>query len=70
MVGPTCCDSWRARELRPGIEQSFVFMSGGAFTPSRAQFLATVANPRLDKPFTAAQLRGALDRLLAGRRTP
>jgi CheY-like chemotaxis protein len=49
-------------EKYPGIERRFVFMTGGAFTPRAAEFLATVRNPRLDKPFDLATLRSIVDR--------
>ena len=44
-------------ERKPGVEKRFVFMTGGAFTPRAAEFLATMRNPRLDKPFDLAALR-------------
>jgi len=50
----------RARGARPGIERRFVFMTGGTFTARSAQFLASVPNARLDKPFSATQLSDAL----------
>jgi PAS domain S-box-containing protein len=59
----------RARALRPGIERRFVFMSGGAFTTLSGQFLASVPNATLEKPFSAAQLQGAIDGVLGGRRS-
>jgi PAS domain S-box-containing protein len=40
----------------PGLERRFVFMTGGAFTPREANFLAGVVNRRLEKPFDAAGL--------------
>ncbi len=40
----------------PGLERRFVFMTGGAFTPRAADFLAASRNPRLDKPFDMATL--------------
>jgi two-component system cell cycle sensor histidine kinase/response regulator CckA len=54
----------RARRTRPGVERRFVFMTGGTFTARSAQFLASVPNARLDKPFSAAQLGEALARVL------
>jgi PAS domain S-box-containing protein len=45
----------------PGMERRFVFMTGGAFTPMAEEFLASVRNRRLDKPFDVATLRLAID---------
>jgi CheY-like chemotaxis protein len=44
----------------PGVERRFVFMTGGAFTPRAANFLAEVGNRRLEKPFDAAALKAAV----------
>jgi CheY-like chemotaxis protein len=44
-------------ERKPSLAKRFVFMTGGAFTPRAAEFLATMRNPRLDKPFDLASLR-------------
>ena len=35
----------------PEIAARMVFLTGGAYSPSAASFLAKVSNPRLDKPF-------------------
>jgi PAS domain S-box-containing protein len=48
------------RELarkRAGFESRLVFMTGGAFTPRAAEFLANVSNPRLEKPFDLRQVQ-------------
>jgi PAS domain S-box-containing protein len=42
------------RADRPGLERRIVFMSGGAFTSSTAEFLASVDNRRVEKPFDVA----------------
>jgi CheY-like chemotaxis protein len=39
------------REQHPGLEGRIVFMTGGAFTPRAVEFLASVDNRRLEKPF-------------------
>jgi PAS domain S-box-containing protein len=39
------------RRNRPGLEQSIVFMTGGVFDPAVADFLASVPNECVDKPF-------------------
>ena len=46
-----------AKRLRPGVEESFVFMTGGAFTPQGQEFLAGVPNAVLHKPFDMSALR-------------
>jgi PAS domain S-box-containing protein len=47
-------------QRHPGLERRFVFMTGGAFTPRAAEFLAQVKNLRLEKPFETAVLRAAV----------
>jgi CheY-like chemotaxis protein len=42
----------RIRGRRPGYEKRIVFMTGGAFTARAAEFLASVDNRRLEKPFS------------------
>jgi PAS domain S-box-containing protein len=49
-------------ERKPGVEKRFVFMTGGAFTQRAAEFLATMRNPRLDKPFDLAALRAIVSK--------
>jgi PAS domain S-box-containing protein len=46
----------------PGLERRFIFMTGGAFTPRAAEFLAQVSNRRLEKPFETAVLRATVAR--------
>jgi CheY-like chemotaxis protein len=46
----------------PGLEERFVLMTGGAFTPRATAFLARVHNRRLEKPFDGATLRAAVAR--------
>jgi CheY-like chemotaxis protein len=36
----------------PGLEDRIVFMTGGAFTAGAADFLTSVPNRRLEKPFS------------------
>jgi PAS domain S-box-containing protein len=48
--------------LMPGmsgmdLENRIVFMTGGAFTPRAGEFLATVGNPRIEKPFDLNEVR-------------
>jgi CheY-like chemotaxis protein len=50
----------RLLATRPQLAERMVFMTGGAFTPRAAEFLATVANPTLGKPFSRDDLLAAL----------
>jgi PAS domain S-box-containing protein len=45
---------------QPGLEQRFVFMTGGAFTPRATEFLAQVKNRRLEKPFETSVLKATV----------
>jgi PAS domain S-box-containing protein len=49
-------------EKRPGLQRRFVFMTGGAFTARAADFLASVRNRKLDKPFDLETLRAIVER--------
>jgi PAS domain S-box-containing protein len=44
----------------PNLEKRVVFMTGGAFTPRADQFLSTVSNPWLEKPFDLRAVRAIL----------
>ena len=55
LTGMDVYDALRAQH--PGAEQRMVFMSGGTFTQRASEFLATVPNPLLDKPFDLAAVR-------------
>jgi len=48
----------------PELAAKVVFLSGGAFTPKVAVYLASVANLRLDKPIDAADLQRLVNRLV------
>ena len=41
----------------PGQSEAIIFMTGGAFTPAVRDFLASIPNARLEKPFSAHELR-------------
>lgn len=51
----------------PEDAQRVVFLSGGATTPTTVDFLASVPNLQIDKPFDIAALRSTVQRLLAAR---
>ncbi|MDB4959252.1 MAG: Sensor protein [Myxococcales bacterium] len=48
-------------KLAPQYRERIVFVTGGAFTEQAREFLATTKRPRIEKPFTEEQLRGAID---------
>jgi two-component system NtrC family sensor kinase len=50
------------RAQRPGVEERIVFMTGGAFTERAAQFLATVPNRKMSKPFDLTELERVVSR--------
>jgi signal transduction histidine kinase/DNA-binding response OmpR family regulator len=52
-------------QLTPlGHADRIVFMSGGAFTPASRQFLDSVPNQRIEKPFDARHLEAIIERRL------
>jgi DNA-binding response OmpR family regulator len=54
----------RLREGEKGLENRIVFISGGAFLPKTIEFLQTVPNYRLDKPFTMGDVSSVIHALL------
>lgn len=52
---------------RPELADRIVFISGGTFSESAAEFFASVPNPRLEKPFDRATLLRTLGDVLASR---
>ena len=58
MPQQTGLDVYEAMQrLHPGKEMCIVFMTGGAFTPWAHEFLASVPNRRVEKPFDIATIR-------------
>ncbi|HEX3764624.1 MAG TPA: ATP-binding protein [Kofleriaceae bacterium] len=49
----------------PEVARRLVFMTGGAFTSKARQFLSSVTNDRLDKPFSLSQVNKVVERHLA-----
>lgn len=49
-------------ELMPELVERFIFMTGGAFTPWAAEFLASSRRPCLEKPFDYRTLRAMLEK--------
>lgn len=61
MPGMTGMDLYSTlRQKNRALSERIVFMTGGAFMPRVAEFLARVDNPKLEKPFDLDMLRGAL----------
>ena len=61
MPGMTGRDVYeRIREQSPGLARRMVFVTGGAFVPMLAKFLESVDNLKLSKPFTEADVLGAV----------
>jgi len=52
---------------RPALAARVVFLTAGATTPSTADFLATVSNARVQKPFDVTDLRALVQEVLAAR---
>lgn len=48
--------------LRPGLQELFMFVTGGTLTAEIESFVGTVGNPVLRKPFTITTLRAAIER--------
>ena len=57
----------RMREERPGTERRIVFMTGGAFTHRAAEFLASVENRRVEKPFSLGLIERIVQEMKATR---
>lgn len=57
-------------EVNPDLARRVVFISGGAITATIEDFLRSVPNPRIDKPFEVANLLETVQQLLAGETTP
>ncbi|HEX2657126.1 MAG TPA: ATP-binding protein [Polyangia bacterium] len=65
MPGMTGMDlaSWIDQHA-PALAPRIIFMTGGAFTREAQQFLATVPNPPLEKPFQPAEVFAMARRIL------
>jgi CheY-like chemotaxis protein len=56
----------KVKEVSPALAEKTVFITGGAFTPPARNFLDTVANACLEKPFAARELRALVHEVVAG----
>ncbi len=52
------------RHAHPEMERRIVFMTGGAFTPRAREFLATVPNRCMEKPFERSRLLTTLGEII------
>ncbi|HVU02206.1 MAG TPA: PAS domain S-box protein [Polyangiaceae bacterium] len=65
MPGITGMDLYATLSVRnEETAKRMVFMTGGAFVPRVAEFLASVPNPKLEKPFELGALSLALQRVI------
>ncbi len=55
------------RVRRPGMEERMVFMTGGAFTTRAAEFLGSVDNRRIEKPFSLLLIEAVVRDMRRGR---
>jgi PAS domain S-box-containing protein len=60
----------RLRDEGKGLEKRIVFMTGGAFTTPIAEFLASVENRRVEKPFSLGLVERIVRDMRYARRTP
>jgi PAS domain S-box-containing protein len=63
MTGMDLYDELKAKA--PDNVERMIFLTGGAFTPRAGEFLATVENLRLEKPFDLGLLRAAVNARVA-----
>jgi CheY-like chemotaxis protein len=52
---------------RPGYERRIVFMTGGAFMPDEASFVAQVKSPIIEKPFDMRRIQSLVRRAVSRR---
>jgi CheY-like chemotaxis protein len=53
------------RSQTPGLERKLVFMTGGAFTARATEFLASIENRRIEKPFSLGMLERIVHEMAA-----
>ena len=56
--------AWLATH-HPDLADRVVFMTGGVFTTRAAEYLASVDNPRVNKPFEADELASVVAALVS-----
>ena len=57
----------RVRRSKPELERRIVFMTGGAFTASAAEFLSSVENRWIEKPFSLGVVEAIVREMRASR---
>ncbi len=55
---------WELHRIEPAIAKRMVFLTAASFTPSSRAFFELTANPRLEKPFDARELRLLVNRCI------
>jgi PAS domain S-box-containing protein len=69
MPGVTGMDLYElVRKGDPALAERFIFLTGGAFTPRAMEFLESISNVCLLKPFSAAVLRESIHDCLRAQR--
>ncbi len=53
-------------ETHPSLDEGFIFITGGAFTPKARDYLSRVHNLRIEKPFDPLMFRQLVDGHLKG----
>jgi CheY-like chemotaxis protein len=53
----------RLGQLRPELQWQVIFMTGGAFTDKAMDFLGSVSNKMIEKPFSPSALRRLLSEM-------
>jgi two-component system, cell cycle sensor histidine kinase and response regulator CckA len=60
--------AWLVRE-HPGLASRLIFMTGGAFAPATREYLTTVENAVIEKPFNGKDIEAMVDALVASSRS-
>ena len=55
----------RLRQVRPEQADRLMFVSGALLNPGVDEFMQTLSNPKVDKPFDSAHLRSVVSSMLA-----
>lgn len=64
MPNVTGADIYRyIAEHYPGREKYIIFMSGGAYTQEMIDFVSSITNKQLEKPFSSLKMLTAIDEL-------
>lgn len=58
------------QQAHPGKEAAMIFMTGGTFTPKAAQFVSSIPNPTIDKPFSVETVQEIIRQVASGTWVP